>query len=315
MITLRNNFGKGEWGVAAGAGFISFAAVLVKLAAASGMAPTSIGLWRVGVASVVCWGLFFFGAKQLALPRKARRMALFAGLCFAADLFFWHKSILAVGVGMATMLASTQVFWSALVAKFVLGDNLSPRLLLGALIGLLGVTFLVGIGSQISFTPEYVFGLGFGFATGVSYAGYILSIRQASIEFELFAAREPVQAGSKLTRTTGILAYSTLASTVGLLVLATLESSQLAPPSTQAFVFCLLLAIGPHVLGWMFISLALPKVQASVGALILLSQPLLATVWGVLFFREELTALQCCGAVLVLVGLYLGNSRSGPAGK
>ena len=54
---------------------------------------------------------------------------------------------------------------------------------------------------------------------------------------------------------------------------------------------------------------ALPAVPTAQAGLILLLQPTLATVWGVLFFDERLSALQVTGAIVTLAALYHGGLR------
>jgi drug/metabolite transporter (DMT)-like permease len=51
-------------------------------------------------------------------------------------------------------------------------------------------------------------------------------------------------------------------------------------------------------------------VRRSLAGLTLLLQPLLASVWDVLFFRHPVTILQGAGAVVTLVAIYLGTIAS-----
>jgi drug/metabolite transporter (DMT)-like permease len=64
-----------------------------------------------------------------------------------------------------------------------------------------------------------------------------------------------------------------------------------------------------QAIGWIFISRALSRIQASRAGLILLLQPTLAFVWDVLFFSRPTVALDVIGASLTLAAIYLGGSR------
>ncbi|MCK4373360.1 MAG: EamA family transporter, partial [candidate division Zixibacteria bacterium] len=57
------------------------------------------------------------------------------------------------------------------------------------------------------------------------------------------------------------------------------------------------------------ITTSLPHLNASRSGLVLLLQPLLATVWGWLFFAEHLTPLQLVGGTITLSAIYLGSAR------
>ena len=67
---------------------------------------------------------------------------IISGVVFAMDLIVWHKSILDVGAGVATLLANTQVFWVAIVSAGLLGEKLPRKFWLCGLVALLGVAAL-----------------------------------------------------------------------------------------------------------------------------------------------------------------------------
>ena len=91
----------------AGAVMISFSGVWVKVA---DVAPTVSAFYRV-----LFGGLFLLAAacwKREITWKGWQRLwlGLFCGLFLALDLFFWHKSILYIGPGLATILGNFQVF-------------------------------------------------------------------------------------------------------------------------------------------------------------------------------------------------------------
>ena len=92
-------------------------------------------------------------------------------------------------------------------------------------------------------------------------------------------------------------------------VASLLEGGPIAPPAASTWVFLALLGLVPQSLGWWAIYRSLPGVPGAVGGLILLLQPVLATVWGVLLFGESLTSLQVLGAGITLVCIYAGSIR------
>jgi drug/metabolite transporter (DMT)-like permease len=88
-----------------------------------------------------------------------------------------------------------------------------------------------------------------------------------------------------------------------------LESDPYLPPDCFSVFILVSLALVAQAMGWYVISTTLPKLRAAQSALILLLQPVLATVWGVLFFREHLEPLQIAGAAITLVAIYVGSVR------
>ena len=102
-----------------GALVIAFSAILVRLAEVS---PSTAAFFRCAYALPLLGLLAWIERRRYGpLARRDRLLALGAGVCFAADLTFWHHSIEAVGAGLATVLANVQVVLVGLIAWVWLG--------------------------------------------------------------------------------------------------------------------------------------------------------------------------------------------------
>lgn len=290
--------------VALGASFISTAGVFVKYLSAAGVGETAIGSWRALLGAALLFPLVRLSGASLWPGRRAVAMSCIAGFAFAVDLFVWHRSIVTVGVGVATILANTQIFWTTILARFIYGDRVSRRFGACAAAAFAGVVLLIGVGSEVDFSPEYVTGVAFGMITGVAYAGYVLAMQRAS----RLQDRGPHSGGapSPVARAMVTLSWASLSTGTLLLLAALVEGNPLPPPTVGNWLLLAGLALVPQVLGWMAITSGLHEVPAARGALVLLVQPTLATVWGVVFFGEMLSALQIAGAFITLAAVYVG---------
>jgi drug/metabolite transporter (DMT)-like permease len=77
-----------------------------------------------------------------------------------------------------------------------------------------------------------------------------------------------------------------------------------------------LLALSSQVLGWLLISISLPRLPAALTSMILTIQPVGSVVLGIVLLGESPTALQLCGAACILAGLVSVAARrriQGPA--
>ena len=74
-------------------------------------------------------------------------------------------------------------------------------------------------------------------------------------------------------------------------------------PAWPSLAWLVLLAVSSQVLGWMLISTSLPRLPAALTSMILTVQPVGSVVLGILLLGEDPTALQLCGAALILTGL------------
>jgi drug/metabolite transporter (DMT)-like permease len=74
-------------------------------------------------------------------------------------------------------------------------------------------------------------------------------------------------------------------------------------PTWPAHLWLGLLALVSQVVGWLLIATALPRLPAVETSIMLLGQPILAVIWGVLLFDERLSGIQWLGSALVLAGV------------
>ena len=76
----------------------------------------------------------------------------------------------------------------------------------------------------------------------------------------------------------------------------------------------LALALGSQVVGWLLISVSLPRLPAAVTSVLLLVQPVVAVAAGVAILGEAPSALQLLGVALILSGVATAarSRRAGP---
>lgn len=277
----------------AGAALISTTGVLVRYA---DVPPTVSGFWRMGFGGVLLM-LFLLVSRQWRPARWGDWWWMtFPALFFAADLFLWHRSILSVGPGLATLLANFQVFLMALAGVWLHKEHLGPRYLAGLLLAFVGLWLLVGL-DWAAFAPQYRVGVVLGLLTGVAYAGYMLSFRHAQRERSTLP---PAQ----------LLAMSSLLCAVFLGIVALGEGVSFAIPDLRSLSALLALGLVGQCLGWVLIARAMPQLKASVVGLVLLLQPSLAFVQDVVLFQRNTLALEWVGVVVSLAGIFLGTLKA-----
>ncbi len=288
-----------------GAALIGFSPVFVKLAVLGGVGSTAVGFWRTAGGALVLFGLAAARSRSWRLPRRALVYAALAGAAFCLDLFAWHRAIVLVGAGMSTILGNTQVFAAAVLSCFVFKEKLSAAFLAAAAVAFAGVALLVGIGSDsVTLTGAYAEGVAYGLVTGLAYATFIVCLKKG-------------QMGTGPPDPTLYIAWATLVTALLLGLVAWMEGNPFLPRTPVASLALLGLIVLVQVVAWMTISRTLPRVATARAGLILLLQPVLAMLWGVLFFAESLTALQIVGALVTLVAMYFGitHRRIAAAGE
>jgi drug/metabolite transporter (DMT)-like permease len=274
---------------------ISFAAILFVLSEAS---PSTATFFRCLYALPLLWWLMrredaVYGPR----PWRARRWALLAGVFFAGDLLLFHHSILLMGAGLATVLVNLQVVFVMVAAWFIWGERPGLLQILAVPIALAGVVFISGLLDADAYGRDPVLGSILAILTAVCYAGYLLLLR----------------VGRDRDRAAGPIFDSTL--TCGLTALgAGLVVGDLdVLPSLPMHAWLLLLALSAQVAGQLMIAVALPRLPAAMTSMILLIQPVLATVFAMIILSEAPSTTQLAGVVLIVSGVLLGSAR--PRGR
>ncbi len=285
-----------------GAVCISFAPIFVKMLGVGLMSPTSIGFWRTFFGAVFLCTIAFVRNRSLSISKAAIWWTALAGFLFSADLFFWHRSIIYSGAGIATILANTQVFGTSVLSFLIFKEKLSAKFIIAAVGAFAGVALLIGLGSEIEMTGRYLRGVLYGLITGLAYANYLVTLKFASHK-------------QALPDFVILMAWVSLFMALFLGGATIIENRGFFPSGGYSWLVVILLGLIPQTIGWWSISTGLANANASKAGLILLLQPVLATIWGILLFDEKLTLIQSFGAAITLLAIYIGSSSKDKQAK
>lgn len=275
-----------------GAAMISFAGVFVKLVE---VGPTATAFYRMLFGGLVLLVLLLARGERIRPSPRALGFMVLAGLMFALDLFFFHRSILYVGPGLATLLANFQVFILALVGVLLLGERMRWQTAFSILLAVFGLATIVGF-DWLSLEPHYRTGIALGLVTAFCYAAYILAVR---------GSRGPGAVPSLV----GNMAVISLCCAALLGVAVVVEGASFGIPTARDGMLLVGYGVICQALGWILISRNINSVPAYVVGLVLLLQPTLAFLWDILFFARQFTLAEAVGAAIVLAAIYLGVRR------
>lgn len=281
----------------AGAAIIGSNGLMVRL---TGMPPTAVAFWRMLLAGVLLAALVGARHGWQPLPRKAWWWLAVPVLAFSIDLWMWHKSILLVGPGLATLLANAQVFFMALAGVLLFGERLHARFVVGVLLAFFGLWLLLGA-DWATLPPQYRWGVWLGLGAGVCYAAYNVGIKRSQAEAGAGRARVPVEQ---------VLCYAAFGSALCLGLIGWAEGETFAPPSWQAWGILLALAAFGHCLSWVLISRAMGVLPMALVGLLLLAQPIVAYLLDVLVLDVLPTPRQWAGLAVSLAGIFVAGMKT-----
>ena len=298
----------------AGAACISSSAVLMRLAATS---PSVTALGRCAFALPVLGVLALAERRRGAqrLSPRSRWLARLAGVFLAADLILWSHAIDAIGAGLGTVVTNLQVLIISLLAWLILGERPRRSLVLASpvmLVGLVLVGGLADVGSTRAYGTDPALGVGYGAAVAVLYAIYILTLRQAASTGGPRRVPAAAAAAGPRPAVAGTLFEATAGATVASIVLGlALHDFRLGPP-WPALGWLALLALTSQVVGWLLITVSMPRLAAGMIGALLLVQPAGSVALSYVILGERPSALQLLGVVLVLTGVFVAVSGGKP---
>ncbi len=275
--------------VLGGATLISFAAIFARLA---NVAPTTSAFYRMVFGSLGFALILALIPRLRAGLRQGWASSALIAVFFAADLWFWHRSIQYIGPGLSTLLANFQVFFLTAIGVIWLREQLGWRFASGLALAVSGLWLLFGR-DWAGLPPDYRLGILFGLLTATAYAAYLLSLRG-------FQIRAPGLSPEARLFQVGLCCALILGA------LNLIEGHSFAIPDRQTLLALIALGLLCQVLGWLLITRGMPSLPAAIVGLLLLLQPAQSIVWDMLIFGLRLSSAQIVGALLALLGIYLG---------
>ena len=275
----------------AGALAISFSGILFRAAHVS---PTTGAMYRCLLALPVLWPLAYLENRRYGpRPLRQRMLAWLAGVLFALDLIVWHYGIEQVGAGLATVLGNLQVVFVGLLAWVILGERPSNRSLAAIPVALFGVLLISGVLESGAYGKNPGLGVVYGILTALFYSGFLLVLR---------AGNEDIR------RPAGPLFDATLVSGLTCIPIGLALGNLDWTPGWPAWGYLLLLAWSSQALGWLLISITLPRLPAAITSVLLTFQPVLTVLFAWAILGESPSPLQLGGVALVLSGLLIATT-------
>ncbi len=275
----------------AGAMFISGSAVLVTLAATP---AATTAFYRCFLALPVLIALARLEQRRLGTRRPAARIgAVAAGMFLGIDLVLWNHAIDAVGAGIATVLGNLQVLFVALAAWVLFRERPGRRFLVMLPVVLAGVALVSGLAGSSAGGMHPAAGVGYGAATSLAYAVFLLILRRTS---------------SGTPHVAGPLAEATAGSALAAIVLGLIFGGLHLEIPGPSLGWLVVLALSSQTAGWLLITSSLPRLPAASSSLILLLQPAASMLLAALVLGQRPSLLQIAGAALVCGGVLAASA-------
>jgi drug/metabolite transporter (DMT)-like permease len=262
---------------------VSFGAPLARLVHA---APLAVAAWRMVLAAaiIVPFALLRGG---LLPPAGQRRAAALSGMLLGLHFGLWIPSLWLTSVSASVVLVETAPLWILLASPRFLGVRIRPRNLASFALAIAGVAIIARGDMLVS--RQALLGDALALGGAMAVAGYLIVGKRLRGLMPLDRYLATVYAGAAFTLVAGV---------------ALLGASPL-PSDAPSWLFLLGLAAVPTLTGHTLLNWALAHLEAYRVNLVMLLEPVLATIWAWLFLAEAPPLHVLPGAALVLLALAI----------
>lgn len=263
---------------------ISVASILIRLAEAPSL---SIASYRVGLATFFIAPYFFFSnhAKRTAWSPRTVRFTLLSGVFLAFHFVFWIHSLKLTSVASSVTLVSTTPLFAAIFSFLWLHEKPSGGIVWGILLTFAGSVFIAGTDFSLSrqaLQGDLLAILGALMATGYLMAGRLV--------------RASLGLGAYIFCVYGVAALV-------LLICCYVTDTPLLGFSSETYLILLLLAVVPQLIGHTTFNWALKFLSATAVSVLILGEPIGATMMAFLFLGETASAVKTAGLLILGAGI------------
>jgi len=278
---------KGLGAVATAAIAFSWGFSIVK---AISMGGPLLAMWRVGLGAATLSVLAVVFRSRW--PRELR-FVLLAGAAMGTHQILYILATQSTSIAIVTLIGALMPLLVAVMAQFMVGERFEWRVLVWALVALIGIGVVVGANLD---DPSR------------SLTGDLLAIVNIVVFTTYFLAAKRSRMGG-----VGTIPLTAAVMWIALFFVApvALLAGPFETPDGRDFGLLALLTLGPGN-GHLLVNWAHDRVPASVSSLILLMVPLLASLWAHLVHGEPFGPLHMVGIAVVAIAIEGGRRAQFP---
>ena len=265
-----------------------------------------IAAWRLAIASLILVPVAASTHKRelASLQRNELLLALLSGIFLAIHFATWITSLRYTTVASSVVLVSTTPLWVALLSPFTIKEPIQGAVRIGLVLALVGGVVVGFSDSCTTVTGAFSCPNLVNFLQDKAFVGDLLAVAGA------IAGAGYLLIGRRLRTKVSLISYISLVYGMAAVVLVIVMLSTRENPfgySAQIYLWLVLLAIVPQLLGHSTFNWALGYLSAAYVSITLLGEPIGSTVLAYFFLHEVPSLLKLLGGVLILGGIYIAS--------
>lgn len=259
--------------------------------------PLAAAALRLAAAFVCLLPFLFRAVRRERTSRRFWSHAIAAGLFYALHFGTWVTSLRLTSVAASVTIVTATPVLLAIWAVIVGRDRPTPRTWWALAITTVGM--LVIGGHDLGVSTDHLLGDGLAMAGAAAMAGYLLMARRLGPNLDVFA----------------FMAVATGTGAIALYAACWATGIDAAPASSTAFVFLLLAALVPQLIGHNLLTWALRHTTPTTVGIATVGEPVGATILAWIWLGESVGPVVATGCLITLVGVIVAitHNRSRPS--
>jgi drug/metabolite transporter (DMT)-like permease len=254
-----------------------------------------------GSGSLVAFYRLLFAGLFLTLPvlirnQKARvkistgsvTWAILGGIAFSINVALWVTALSMTTASKVTLLDNMAPIWVGLIGWLLFGKREGWVYWVGLLVTFMGAGLMINI-SNFQINSLQGGGDLLGVLCGFTYAIYLILTSRTRSQMDSVTYSWILACSGTVTLFLVNLAIGSLSQTL----------------SSQSLWLILAMSLSSQVLGWILINHALGILPVALASVVLLGQPIVATILGILILSEVPSLIQAVGGILCLSGIFI----------
>jgi drug/metabolite transporter (DMT)-like permease len=258
--------------------------------------PFGFIMLRVIGASILFWGISFFGPKEKIEKKDYLRILLCALMGMGFNMLSFFKGLsLSTPINSAVLVTITPII-VLLLSSVLIKEKIIPRKVVGIIIGLAGALGLIVFGNEVrQDAPNIPLGNFYLLLNAIFFGTYLIIAKTLIEKYHPFTLM-------KWLFSLGILICLPL----GYQELLEIEWSNLPFEALWKIAFVI---FGTTFCTYLFNVFALTQLKASTLSAFIYVQPLIGISYAVITGQDSLSKVKILAACLVLLGVYLASRK------
>lgn len=273
---------------------ISFASIFIKFC--EDVPSLMIATYRLVISSVILLIIAKRRNVRFSLFSKKQILAgMLGGMFLALHFSFWISSLKFTSVASSVVLVATIPIFVGTFSYLIFKETQPIELIIGIILSFSGSIVLAvgdsGLRGLSVQNPSFLLGDTLALLGAIMASGYLM-------------------VGSRMRQEMDVLSYVSIVYSFSALFLLIASISSGIPFTgyrSSSYVFMMLLAIVPQLIGHTSINWALRHLKASMIAIIILGEPIGASILAYLIFQERIASFQGIGIILILLAMIIAS--------